>query len=463
MQIRPCDKGRARDEGDADGRLYKGKKRRGNPSCTGPSDEADMEHSFTCPKCGEVFSKREGLQRKAHLKEQHGVYLEWRCAQCTYLVPSRRLHDLQKHWESKHFGEAEPPVPQLQPINPPRRSRSPRRHRSSTSKSPSQPRRRESSSAERQPRAAERRCKAVNPPAQTRRQRGPASSPLPRRRYRPAARQPRRDEQPRRVKPRASASLGKAPVDDSPADSKPGELEDSSPVLAPRGDGPPTAPSTQRSQQPPATAVEEREAGRGDHQASTRDQANADLAPTPGTSAGKSQAPAAQPRRRKQDAPVSQPQPTATVTAPSTSTGVCVCLEDRDGDVVSVDLHAVCETSFDTEPVETVQPEAPITLSQVQTWFKYQASEEDKACVLREFGGGGAAEPATPTVPQPKAEKRHKRTQVDLRPLHRDNATQAQLRPRVTHLPAGGIAIDSAEFSFRHIGAVSESALEFAD
>ena len=71
-----------------------------------------------CPECGEVFSKREGYQRKKHLSQRHGLTLFWRCTLCEYKTHSRRYHDHQKHWQVRHFEEPIPPVAQLEREEP---------------------------------------------------------------------------------------------------------------------------------------------------------------------------------------------------------------------------------------------------------------------------------------------------------------------------------------------------------
>ena len=133
-------------------------------------------------------------------------------------------------------------------------------------------------------------------------------------------------------------------------------------------------------------------------------------------------------------------------------------LEDADGDVLAIDLHpAFGELSFEAENVEVVQPEAPVTFSQVQTWFRYQATQEQKRELLREHGEREQYPGERKTRPDTK----NRRVQVDFRALWRDQSTQAQLRPRVTRLPEGGIGIEAADFSFRHTGAVTEAELDF--
>ena len=72
---------------------------------------------FTCPVCGEEFSRREGYHRKKHL-EGHQLTLVWKCARCNYKTGSRRFHDHVKHWHTRHFGSPEPPVAEVVPDIP---------------------------------------------------------------------------------------------------------------------------------------------------------------------------------------------------------------------------------------------------------------------------------------------------------------------------------------------------------
>ena len=69
------------------------------------------EEGFQCLSCPEYFSKREAKLRDDHILEVHHSYLRWQCRECTYVTSSRRKFDHQKHWEGRHFGEAEPPKP----------------------------------------------------------------------------------------------------------------------------------------------------------------------------------------------------------------------------------------------------------------------------------------------------------------------------------------------------------------
>ena len=93
-----------------------------------------------------------------------------------------------------------------------------------------------------------------------------------------------------------------------------------------------------------------------------------------------------------------------------------------------------------------VEPEAPVTFRQVLTFMELQATADQRDQVRRLLGD----------APTARAPVRHRRVQADLRPLFRDQAAQAQLRPRITRLPSGGVSVEGVDFSFRHHGAVEE-------
>ena len=100
-----------------------------------------------------------------------------------------------------------------------------------------------------------------------------------------------------------------------------------------------------------------------------------------------------------------------------------------------------------------MQPEDPVTISQVRTWFKYQASAEEKRAVLTEFGENQ----------RPKVKTQNRRTQADFRPLVRDKATQVEVRPQVTRLPSGGLSVEASNFSFRYDGPVTDTQLQLQE
>ena len=126
-----------------------------------------------------------------------------------------------------------------------------------------------------------------------------------------------------------------------------------------------------------------------------------------------------------------------------------VLVQDSDGDAIAIDLHpAAGELSIDE--TEVVIPEAPVTFSQVLTYVELQATSEEREQLRRVLGRPSAA-PRTRNV----------RVQVDFRPLVRQQAVQAGLRPRVTRLPGGGVVVEGADFSFRHSGVAEETDFNF--
>ena len=119
-----------------------------------------------------------------------------------------------------------------------------------------------------------------------------------------------------------------------------------------------------------------------------------------------------------------------------------------------VDLHpAYGDLSYEEEEVAVVQPEAPVTLHQVQTWFRYQATPRERRTVLEEFAGDSS----------PRVRTHNRRIQADFRPLMRDQAQQVQVQPHVTHLPSGGIAVEGLNFVFRCDQPVTEGQLQLED
>ena len=123
-----------------------------------------------------------------------------------------------------------------------------------------------------------------------------------------------------------------------------------------------------------------------------------------------------------------------------------VLIQDQDGDPIAVDLHpAVGDLSLE-DPPEVVVPEDPVSFSQVLTYVEVQATPEEKDRLRRLLGS-----PSPTVVPT-----RNRRVQADLRPLHREQSSQAQLRPRVTRLPGGGVSVEGVDFTFRHHGVVEE-------
>ena len=126
---------------------------------------------------------------------------------------------------------------------------------------------------------------------------------------------------------------------------------------------------------------------------------------------------------------------------------------NADEEELMVDIHpAYGDLSYEEE-VATVQPEAPVTLQQVQTWFRYQASPSERRTVLSEFAGDS----------RPSVRTHNRRIQADFRPLMRDQAQQVQVQPHVTRLPSGGIAVEGPNFSFRCDQQITEGQLELEE
>ena len=126
-----------------------------------------------------------------------------------------------------------------------------------------------------------------------------------------------------------------------------------------------------------------------------------------------------------------------------------VLVQDQDGDPIAIDLHPSGDLSLEEPPPEVVVPEAPVTFSQVMTYIELQASSAERERLRQVLGAPSSSASSAPPL-------RHRRVQADLRPLHRDQSSQAQLRPRITRLPSGGVSVEGVDFSFRHHGAVEE-------
>ena len=374
------------------------------------------DQPYQCPKCGELFSKREGYQRKKHLLEQHQLELFWRCTQCSYRTVSRRYHDHAKHWRARHFGEQEPPKAELMAVEA-AGSRDTRRvlpRRRSTSRTPPRP--------------------------STSRSRTPVRTPPERRRQtRSRGEEGSRGRQPRRGR---GAERRRAPTSSSrPTSSSSGGERRSRDPRGSSAKSPPAAAARAAAEEEVAPAS-----------TSPPDDgvvvvAVAPTAPESSTSEAPQASTSAAPESAERAAPTT-PEPVSTTAAETLSaaedarrvvTSVAAFPEPEVLEEETVELHTSYADLDNEEDFEVVQPEAPVTLAQVRTWLRYQATPQELRLVQDELGEDRRSRIRT----------HNRRIQADFRPLVRDCATQVQVRPRVTRLPAGGLSVEGADFTFR--------------
>ena len=428
------------------------------------------DQPFKCPYCGEQFSKREGFQRKKHLLTEHQVELCWRCPQCQYKTQSRRYHDHLKHWRARHFGDQEPPVAELEPVvqAATRRSRS---------RSP-----RPSSSRSRSP--GERDSRRQSTRSRSRREDGRGRRGRPTRHEQHGTPE-RRRRQPRarRLPPSPAATVSSPAAVASPAaavstppasaSSPGGEQRGREPRGSPSSRSPPAAAARSAAgvERPPVSTVPQVEeaakspraetsAEPADSAAVSTSEGMAVVAEAPAVPSEPSPQPPPQEERQPEPGTSAEPQPSTSAVSQARAVAESVAafpapgiLVSREEDTLAIDLHPVYgEMSFEEE-VTIVQPEAPISYNQVRTWFRYQASPEEQAQILAEFG----------EERRPRVRTYNRRTQANFRPLVRDRSTQVEVRPQVTQLPSGGISVEGPNFAFRYEGPTTQGQLHLQE
>ena len=148
------------------------------------------------------------------------------------------------------------------------------------------------------------------------------------------------------------------------------------------------------------------------------------VAEAPAVPSEPSPQPPPQEERQPEPGTSAEPQPSTSAVSQARAVAESVAafpapgiLVSREEDTLAIDLHPVYgEMSFEEE-VTIVQPEAPISYNQVRTWFRYQASAEEQAQILAEFG----------EERRPRVRTYNRRTQANFRPLVRDRSTQVEV------------------------------------
>ena len=422
--------------------------------------------SFKCPECGEVFSRREGYQRKKHLSEVHQLTLLWTCSaeECTYRTTSRRYHDHHKHWVNRHGGQPLDPRPLLVPEEgdgSPGDGGRVTRAASAGSPSAEPEKRRRKRSPRRDIRrvctrsSAERpssRCRGTSPPPSSRRkqaERGSSQSSSTSRGRRstrhgrqhgsrsqastrspPSSRESSRPLTPcRSLTPpeRAPLQMTRIPKASRPTSSRPLRSEPSAALGKPPSTTPPRSPATPLLQQPTTPPAMSR----------------ATPCSIRGWRPGKSPraAPSAALGRPLTPSPQDVSVTEETAPAISVSPDAVAMIEDAEGDPIAIDLHPAFGDLTLDESVEIVEPQDPVTFAQVRTYLEFTASEEERTIVREQLGREGAERTVT----------RNRRVQADIRPLHRDQGSQVRFPPEITLLPGGGVRVSSPDLLF-HLG-----------